>query len=323
MTAPFQLAAVPVLSRSTVDRNEQVRADPARLAKLWASGRVIQVDRKGRTPVRPGATELADRAATDLAEDPLPDTVLLGEHDGIGYWALLRDEELREGAPSPERWGLPIAVSADGVEWQDLRMIGALLDDTAAGLFTTAVALSNWHGRAAHCARCGSSTERRNAGWATRCTGCGREEYPRTDPAVICLVHDGVGVNGEQVLLARQPIWPPQRYSVLAGFVEAGESLEACVVREVLEEVGIAVSDVRYLGSQPWPFPRSIMVGFAARAEEAVTPTPADGEIEEARWVSRALVREALAGGEAEGLKLPGSASIAYQMISGWAAARP
>lgn len=324
MSTPFRLAALPVLSRSTVDRNEQVRADRARLAKLWASGRVILVDRKGRTPVRPGATELADRPATQLGEDPLPDAVLLGELDGVGYWVLHRDQALREGVRAPDdAWGRWAgAASEDGEEWHDLRVIGALLNDTSAGLLTTAVALSNWHGRAVFCARCGSPTERVNAGWATRCAGCGREEYPRTDPAVICLVHDGAGVNGEHVLLARQPIWPPQRYSVLAGFVEAGESMEACVEREVREEVGVSVTDVRYLGSQPWPFPRSIMVGFAARADSAVPLLPADGEIEEARWVHRAVLREALAnGGETEGLKLPGTTSIAHQMIAGWAAA--
>jgi len=318
----FQLAGVPRLSRSTVDRNESVRTDAAQLAKLWATGRVIVVDGKGRTPVRAGATELATRpTAGELPADAL----LLGELDGVGYWALYTDQELREGVPSPDSaWGLWTgAASEDGEEWHDLRTVGALLSDTSAGLFTTAVALTSWHTRAGFCGRCGSPVERVNAGWATHCTGCGREEYPRTDPAVICLVHDGDGPNGQQVLLARQPIWPPQRYSVLAGFVEAGESLEACVAREIREEVGIEVADIGYLGSQPWPFPRSIMVGFAARAvDRSADLVPADGEIEEARWVSRTTLRAAFDnGGETEGLKLPGPTSIAYQMIKGWAAA--
>jgi NAD+ diphosphatase len=319
VTAPFQLASVPRLSRSTVDRDEPVRTDPARLAKLWSTGRVILVDGKGRTPVHAGATELATRAtAGDLPSDAL----LLGELDGTGYWALSSDEELREGVPSPDSaWGLwSGAASEDGEEWHDLRTVGALLSDTSAGLFTTAVALSSWHSRAGFCGRCGAPVERRNAGWATHCTGCGREEYPRTDPAVICLVHDGVGVNGTSVLLARQPIWPPARYSVLAGFVEAGESLEACVAREIGEEVGVAVADIRYLGSQPWPFPRSIMVGFTATADATAPLIPADGEIEEARWVPRDVVRAALAD-EVPDLKMPGPTSIAYQMITGWAAA--
>lgn len=313
----FQLAAVPRLSRSTVDRGEPARTDPARLAKLWAMGRVVLVDKKGRTPVRADATELSTRPTSG---DLPPEAMLLGELDGVGYWALMTDEELQEGGVmSPDRsWGLWAgAKSEDGEEWHDLRTTGALLSDTAAGLFTTAVALTSWHARAAFCGKCGSPVERVNAGWATRCTGCGREEYPRTDPAVICLVHDG----GESVLLARQPIWPPARYSVLAGFVEAGESLEACVAREIREEVGIEVADIRYLGSQPWPFPRSIMVGFAAVAvDPKAALVPADGEIEDARWFTRAEVRAALAEDQPD-LKLPGETSIAYQMVRGWAEA--
>jgi NAD+ diphosphatase len=200
--------------------------------------------------------------------------------------------------------------------------VGAVLDATDAGLFTTAMAVLSWHRQAGFCARCGSPVRTVRAGWATHCTGCGREEYPRTDPAVICLVHDGVGVNGSQVLLARQPSWPQGRYSVLAGFVEAGESLEDCVVREIGEEAGIQVRDVRYLGNQPWPFPRSLMVGFTAVADPAEPLRPADGEIEEAHWVSRERVKEVLAaGGTVEGLGLPGGISIARHMIEAWAAA--
>jgi NAD+ diphosphatase len=327
MSQPFRLAGLPTLSRSTVDRNEPVRTDPARLAKLWTTGQVILLDEKGRTPVnRPADTALtlATRPAVRIADERPPDAMLLGEHDGVGYWALRRAEKLREGVASPDNaWGLWTgAASEDGEEWHDLRTIGALLDDTSAGLYTTAVGLASWHARAGFCAKCGAPAERANAGWATRCTGCGREEYPRTDPAVICLVHDDRGVNGEKVLLARQPIWPPERYSVLAGFVEAGESLEACVAREIAEEVGVAVSGIRYLGSQPWPFPRSVMVGFAAVAPADAPLHPADGEIEEARWVSRTDLRAALdAGGELEGLRLPGPTSIARLMLAGWAAA--
>jgi NAD+ diphosphatase len=327
MTVPFQLAGPPTLSRSTVDRSELVRVDAARLAKLWATGRVILLDEKGRTPVGAAATRLATRPAVRIADERPAEALLLGEFEDVGYWAIQRPadaERLREGVPSPDNaWGLWTgAASEDGEEWHDLRVIGAVLDDTSAGLYTTAVALTSWHARAGYCAKCGAPTERVQAGWATHCTGCGREEYPRTDPAVICLVHDDVGVNGAHVLLARQPIWPPERYSVLAGFVEAGESLETCVAREVAEEVGVEVSGVRYLGSQPWPFPRSIMVGFTAVAPRGARLHPADGEIEEARWVSRADLRAALAaGGDIEGLRLPGPTSIARLMLAGWAAA--
>lgn len=322
MSTPFALSGLPTLSRSTVDREEVLRTDLPRLATLWTNGRVLLLDDRGRTPVRPGATALALRPAAAVGPEAPPEALFLGEYGGVGHWALRHAADLREGVASPDSaWGRwSGAETPDGEQWHDLRTVGALLDDMSAGLYTTAVALASWHAAAGFCARCGSATARINAGWATRCTGCGREEYPRTDPAVICLVHDDVGVNGEHVLLARQPVWPAQRYSVLAGFVEAGESLEACVRREIGEEVGVEVSGIRYLGSQPWPFPRSVMIGFAAVAPAGATLTPADGEIEEAHWVSRERLRAAIAaGGELPGLRLPGPTSIARMMLEGWA----
>ncbi|OLR90173.1 NAD(+) diphosphatase [Actinokineospora bangkokensis] len=324
-THPFQLHGLPALSRSTVQRDELLRKDDRRLDELWRTGQVVLVDRQGRTPVRDGATGLATRPTATVADERPADAVLLGLDGDTSYWAVTAEEPMREGliAPPGNSWGMATGgVSQAGEEWHDLRAVGDLLDDTAAGLFTTASGLTNWHGRARHCAKCGAAVLPVAAGWATHCTGCGREEYPRTDPAVICLVHDGAGVDGENVLLARQPIWPPHRYSVLAGFVETGESLEACVEREIAEEVGVPVSGIRYLGSQPWPFPRSIMIAFAAVADPDHPLVPADGEIEQARWYSRARVREAVAaGGQLPDLILPGPTSIAHQMLTAWAAA--
>ena len=292
----FQLDALPVLSRSTVDRTEALRDTPDAVAGLWSRGRIVLVDPKGRTPVTE-TDALAYSAASEFGEAPPPHAVLLGAQDDVGYWAVRTErDEAQEG-------------------WRDLRTAGALLGDTDAGLLTTAVGLLGWHDHAQYCAVCGASTAAVRAGWARRCTGCDREEYPRTDPAVICLVHDGE----DRVLLARQPIWPPERYSVLAGFVEVGESLEACVRREVLEEVGVQTTEVRYLGSQPWPFPRSLMLGFAATADPSEPLRPADGEIEDARWVHRDDVKAALEHGSIPGLRLPPSISIAYRMLRGWA----
>lgn len=327
-TAPFQLGALPALSRSAADRNESLRADAERLRARWPCSRVVLLDRRGRTPVpeqaalTPGAGQLplSARKALDFGEEPPEHAVFLGQWQDTDYWFL-------PGEPGEDAatvriqggWGdWQDAPASEGEVWVELRGHGWLLDDASAGLLTTAEALRNWHWRARFCARCGGRAELRQFGWASVCGACGKEEYPRTDPAVICLVHDDIGTNGEHVLLARQPVWPPKRYSVLAGFVEAGESLEGCVEREIREEVGVDVHDIRYLGSQPWPFPRSIMLGFAARARAGASLRPADGEIEEALWVPRHEVRAAFAG-EHESLLLPGSSSIAYVMLRAWA----
>jgi NAD+ diphosphatase len=306
--AGFALLGAPVLSRSAVVRDEPMRTDTARRLAGWPSARLVVVDERGRTPVdwAGGDAGATVRTLPTTGEVPPEGAVLLGESEGIAYWA-------ERGVPDP----------GDDSHWHDLRMVGAALDALGAGLLTTAVAVLNWHDQARFCARDGSPTRPAHGGWHRLCAAAGHEEYPRTDPAVICLVHDGA----DRVLLARQPIWPPGRYSVLAGFVEAGESLEACVRREIHEEVGVTVRDVRYLGSQAWPFPRSLMIGFHALADVDAPLVPADGEIEDAMWVTRAELREALGrgdwGGHAEQgsrpLLLPGRVSIARSMLESWA----
>jgi NAD+ diphosphatase len=316
VTPRFELVDPPRLARYVVDRAEPLRTDTVRLAEGWAKARVVVVDERGRAPMRQatgGDWEVLPKGATDVGSAPPEEAVLLGEHDGIAYWAV-------RGRPS-------LIDGVDPSQWFDLRSRGGDLDALSAGLLTTAVATLGWHDAAGFCANCGSPTDRRNAGWARHCPSCGREEYPRTDPAVICLVHDGGSGGSARVLLARQPVWPPGRYSVLAGFVEAGESLEACVLREIEEEVGLVVSDVRYLGSQGWPFPRSLMIGFSALGDPSVPLSPADGEIEEAFWVTRDELRAGLDGdwetaGVADGqIMLPPAVSIARSMLDAWIAA--
>lgn len=307
MTGSFELSAPPLLSRSAVVRDERVRTDTARLRSGWEHALLLRVDARGRVAADDGALRL-DPAA-ELGPEPPADAVFLGVDDGADVWAI--------AVP----W-LPDAPGDGPVATVDLRTGGPHLAGEDAGLLATATALLGWHAKAGYCSVCGQPTNPELAGWARRCAA-GHEEYPRTDPAVICLVHDGA----DQVLLGRQPSWPVGRFSVLAGFVEAGESLEACVQREVREEVGVTVRDVRYLGSQPWPFPRSIMLGFHATADPAEPVLLRDGEIAEAYWFSRDEIRAALQAGDWTGhatgqrpLLLPGSVSIARGMLESWVA---
>ena len=190
----------------------------------------------------------------------------------------------------------------------DLRQVGPLLARSDAALLAYARGLMLWHRRHRYCGACGAPTRSAEGGHQRRCTneGCGLTHFPRTDPAVIMLV-----TSGDKALLGRQRDWPPGRHSTLAGFVEPGESLEEAVAREVMEEVGVAVGDIRYHSSQPWPFPASIMLGFTARAlEERIVIDPQ--EIDSAAWFTREDLR---ASPEDERLTLPRRDSIAYELI--------
>jgi NAD+ diphosphatase len=333
MSAPprdFGLLDPPVLSRNTVRRDEMQRTDRDAQLRGWPTARLVIVDAEGRTPVEwdgdgppVGGWDLVDGSGAHLrtsptsGDTPTEGAVLLGETDGVAYWAIRGEPDAgpNGAARSAERY----AAAPDRGDLVDLRTAGSALDALGAGLFVAAAAVLNWHDAAGYCPRDGSPTHPAAAGWIRLCEAHGHEEYPRTDPAVICLVHDGA----DQVLIARQPVWPPGRFSVLAGFVEAGESLEACVARELYEEVGAEVTDVRYLGSQAWPFPRSLMIGFHALADPSVPLRPADGEIAEAKWITRAELRAALAHGDwgaRAPLLLPGRVSIARSMLESWAA---
>lgn len=195
-------------------------------------------------------------------------------------------------------------------QWRTLREVGVLLSDRDAGLFATMLGLANWHASHTHCPRCGARTQPDQSGWIRRCTQDESEHYPRTDPAVIMAVTD----DADRLLLARSPHWPEGRLSVLAGFVEPGESLEAAVAREVLEEVGVVVEQVRYLGNQPWPFPSSLMVGFTSRAVDPTLHLDMD-EIVEAVWVTRGELREMVRAGR---FGVSPSVSIARRIIENW-----
>lgn len=191
--------------------------------------------------------------------------------------------------------------------FEELRPLSPLLSGDEAGLLAYARALSIWRARQRYCGACGSPTIAQRAGHCMRCSreGCAQEFFPRLDPAIIVLVTDG-----ERALLGRQAIWPPGRYSTIAGFVEPGESLEDAVAREVMEETGVPVTGARYDSSQPWPFPASIMIGFRACARPG-SPARVNGELEDARWFSREEIRAGAAG-------LPPVHSISRRLIGAW-----
>jgi NAD+ diphosphatase len=186
-------------------------------------------------------------------------------------------------------------------------------EDAALGAY--AASLLSWHRRHRFCASCGAQTEAVDGGHERRCPACDAHHFPRTDPVVIVRVVD----ESDRLLLGRQASWPAGRFSVLAGFVEPGETLEEAVRREVLEESGVVVSDVSYVASQPWPFPSSLMIGFSALGSG--DPQPGDAELEEVRWFERAEVEAAAAGGGP--VELSPSYSISRRLIDGWLTAEP
>jgi NAD+ diphosphatase len=278
------------LARGDVDRQADRRSDPEWLARAWSDeGTRVLAVQEGSVPVAPGgAPRLRPLRAADVPDDA--ERLLLGVDTGGRTWFAAR---------------MPFEGPRSG-----LREIGAELDGDEVALATTAIALDNWHASHPRCSRCGAPTEPAQAGWVRRCPGDGSEHYPRTDPAVIVLVIDG----DDRALLGRQGRWQPTWFSTLAGFVEPGESAEAAVRREVLEESGVHVDVMAYLGSQPWPFPCSLMLGYHAWATSTEIAVDGD-EIVEARWFTRAQLSAACASGE---VALPPAVSIARRLIERW-----
>jgi NAD+ diphosphatase len=304
--SPLPLGDLP-LSRGRLDRAAHRRLEPDFVPKLLAdpATRVVvlvaesmEVQPDGTLAVRSPAPDDRHRLAFFLGEDgadPSHDrtTAAGSETERVAYLAVVGDP-----------------TEAGHGDWQTLRAAGADLSDRDAGIFTTTQALANWHAAHQFCPRCGAPTEPEQAGWIRRCTRDGSEHYPRTDPAVIVAVVD----DQDRLLLGRNAQWPEGRFSVLAGFVEPGESFEAAVVREVQEEVGIVVTDVTFLGNQPWPFPSSAMVGFRARAA-TTTLHPDRVEMAEARWFTRDDYRNALISNN---IRTPSGISIAQRLIENW-----
>jgi NAD+ diphosphatase len=284
------------LARGTLDRDGLRRRDPDLLSLLLKDPltRIVELQ-GGRAQVMESPGECALLLRSPQVRDALRLAVYLGQDvHGTAYLGVVDD----------------VQDPAGTAPWRTLREVGALLSDRDAGLFATLQGLANWHTSHTHCPKCGATTKPDQAGWIRRCTQDRTEHYPRTDPAVIMAVTDAA----DRLLLARSPQWPKGRLSVLAGFVEPGESLEAAVAREVFEEVGLVVEQVCYLGDQPWPFPSSLMVGFTARA---IDPTLALDQVEivEALWVSREDLRKMVRAGD---FGISPTVSIARRMIEHW-----
>jgi NAD+ diphosphatase len=274
----------PFFSGGGLDRADALRADDGALASLAARGDALQL----------------------LWEEGLPAVA----DDGRLLWEAVSNSELflglDNGAP---RFSAVKTVTADA---RTAFPLMALLDAGDAPLFAAAMSLARWHSRHRFCANCGHLSEIVRGGWSRRCPACDAEHYPRVDPVVIMLAeHEG------RVLLGRQPRFPPGRYSALAGFVEVGETIEAAVARELFEEAGIRVHDIRYIASQPWPFPSSLMLGCQSRATSSEITIDA-AELDDARWFTRAEVEAALAGDPDAAFQPPPKTAIARTLLEHW-----
>ena len=326
---------VPPLARAAIDRDAARRSDPGFAAAFDADpasrvlalhdGRVLLAMRvDGAAPAvelrHPGEMPEAGLRAylgstigsgsgdnDDGAADPVADGRQAADAASGNGLAPGTPIEVRVFDEAAAR-----AIEPDATRWVGLRAAAPMLGDRDAGLVTEAVALANWHARHTHCPHCGAPTEVVQAGWSTRCTVDDSSHFPRTDPAVIVLVTD----DEDRVLLGSNALWEQNRFSVLAGFVEPGESLEAAVVREIAEEAELPVDRVDYLGSQPWPFPASLMCAFTARVAPgsiASAAKPDGEEILELRWFTRDDLTAALGS-----VALPGETSIARWMLERW-----
>jgi NAD+ diphosphatase len=307
---------------SGLDRAAELRPDPARLAALLADprARVLPLWR-GKPLLAEGAALGWVAAGHAVLSDAVEAPLFLGSDEAGPRFA----RDVSAFVP-PEADLPPPGVFFDPSEqrhpalpasWRFAELRGVMADLTAreAELAATAKAVLGWQRSHRFCSACGAASRPVKGGWQRHCDACGADHFPRTDPVVIMLV-----VRGNRLLLGRSPGWPEGMYSALAGFVEPGETLEAAVRREVAEETGVRVGRVRYLASQPWPYPSSLMLGCLAEAEgEAITLDPE--ELDDARWFSREEVAEIVAGRHPQ-VRPPRRGAIAGFLVRGWLADR-
>ena len=276
------------LSRSTVDRAAHIRSDASALESAWQSASIIHFNGSEFFTRGTGLALLKADQISGVGE-----RIFLGEREGDFFFL----------------WCSETNIGADE-EYKTLREISSELSNLEIGLAVHGQAVALWHHKSPYCGQCGLPTSPALGGSVRRCA-TEHELYPRTDPAIIVLVKD----KDDRILLGRQGVWPEHRFSTFAGFVEAGESFEQCVVREVFEEAGVAVADIHYLGSQPWPFPQSLMIAFEATIQDPENARADGEEIVEIHWFTRNDLYAAITEGT---LLLPPSISVARAMIQAW-----
>ena len=278
------------LAVAEIDRSAHLRSDEAYLQSSWPNALVLQFNSE---KFASQSNQLTFVKGASLGEYDSQIDYFLGVKDGENFFLRhLNDETLTS-------------------EFKSLRAIGSFLSPRDIGLAVHAQGLANWHSKHPRCSLCGGPTVVVLAGAVRRCPTDQSEHYPRTDSAIIVLIKN----DKDQILLGRQKVWPKYRFSTFAGFVEPGESFEHCVIREVREEAGVELTKINYLGSQPWPFPASLMIAFEAITNTPEQARPDGDEIEEIRWFSREEMKSAILD---KSLILPFEISVARQMINAW-----
>ena len=289
MMSPNKPLKLP-LAAAEVDRSAHLRSDEAYLQSSWPNALVLQFNSE---KFASQSNQLTFVKGASLGEYDSQIDYFLGVKDGENFFLRhLNDETLTS-------------------EFKSLRAIGSFLSPRDIGLAVHAQGLANWHSKHPRCSLCGGPTVVVLAGAVRRCPADQSEHYPRTDSAIIVLIKN----DKDQILLGRQKVWPKYRFSTFAGFVEPGESFEHCVIREVREEAGVELTKINYLGSQPWPFPASLMIAFEAITNTPELARPDGDEIEEIRWFSREEMKSAILD---KSLILPFEISVARQMINAW-----
>ena len=290
---------------SGLDRSAELRGDSDALGQLLGS------DTAGVLPIW---------NAHPIFEHAVESPIFLGRDDGLTRFARNisnwePDTDASEVGAFLDRSTQHHPDAPDGADFTELRGVMTQLTRRDAELAATARAVLSWHETHGFCSKCGGPSEMTQGGWQRDCSACGAKHFPRTDPVVIMLI-----THGNDVLVGRSPFWPEGFYSLLAGFIEPGETVEAAVRREVFEEAGVRVGKVDYLASQPWPFPSSLMLGCAGAAQSREIVLD-ENELADARWVSREEMVQVFSGMHPE-LSEPRRGAIAHSLLQAWLADR-